>query len=141
MQRLEEPAAQTIAARLDLLKKERPAIGSKGLFGIYAGLVRAERDYPDGILEALEEAPKAMTWDEAVNWAESTDGRLPTRREQAILFGNVPELFKKEWYWSCEQHASAADYAWVQYFDAGAQTTVPKSDECRARAVRRLLIK
>ena len=62
-QRLEEPAAQTIAARLDLLKKERPAIGSKGLFGIYAGLVRAERDYPDGILEALEEAPKAMRAD------------------------------------------------------------------------------
>lgn len=41
-----------------------------------------------------------MNWEDAKKWAESVGGRLPTRREAALLFGNVPELFKEESYWT-----------------------------------------
>ena len=54
-------AAGPVAVRLAHLKDNRPAIGSKGIYGIYAGNVRARGDEPDGILEVLDEAPAAMS--------------------------------------------------------------------------------
>jgi hypothetical protein len=83
------------AARLGQLAAERPNIGDKGLYGIYAGNARGYNGEPDGVLEVLDEAPNAMTWPEAMKWAESTGGRLPTRREQALLFANVPSSSRK----------------------------------------------
>jgi hypothetical protein len=128
------------AERLAHLKTSRPNIGSKGLYGIYAGNVRAAGNEPDGILEVLGEAPGKMTWSDAIKWAELIGGRLPTRAEQAVLFGNVPELFQKEWYWSGEQYAGADAWAWYQFFDNGGQYYGGKDYELRARAVRRLAI-
>ena len=126
--------------RLADLRKNRPDIGERGLHGIYAGNARGYDGEPDGILEVLDEAPKAMAWDNAKKWAESIGGRLPTRKEQALLFANVPELFKEEAYWSCEQCAGAAGFAWCQYFGYGTQGLYDKDGELRARAVRRLPI-
>jgi len=134
-----EPAG-SIAERLAYLKTNRPNIGSKSLYGIYAGNVRARGDEPDGILEALDEAPTAMTWSDAMKWAESTGGRLPTRAEQSVLYGNVPELFQKEAYWSCEQYAGDDASAWCQSFGYGTQVNYGKASKLRARAVRRLPI-
>jgi hypothetical protein len=57
-----------------------------------------------------------------------------------VLYGNVPELFKKSWYWSSTQPAAHAGYAWSQYFGLGNQLSRHKSSELRARAVRRLVI-
>ena len=82
-----------------------------------------------------------LTWPEALAWAESVGGRLPTRREQAILFGNVPQLFENAWYWSSEQYAGSAEYAWRQFFSNGGQVDDPKASRCRARAVRRVPIR
>ena len=65
---------------------------------------------------------------------------MPFRAEQALQFANVPELFEKEWYWSCEQLAAAPVYAWLQHFGYGFQLNYHKSLVCRARAVRRLII-
>jgi hypothetical protein len=48
--------------------------------------------------------------------------------------------FDEDWYWSSTQHAGLPDYAWVQYFDNGNQYCSRKSDQYRARAVRRLVI-
>jgi hypothetical protein len=44
------------------------------------------------------------------------------------------------WYWSSTQDAGSEAYAWCQYFDDGGQYYGHKSDEYRARAVRRLKI-
>jgi hypothetical protein len=51
----------------------------------------------------------------------------------------VPELFQKEWYWSCEQHADDSDYAWYQFFGYGNQNNWHKGSNNRARAVRRVV--
>lgn len=135
--RLAEAPQATLRERLAYLKTNRPNIGSKGMYGIYAGNVRAKSDEHDGILEALDEAPETMTWADAMKWAESTGGRLPTRAEQAVLYGNVPELFQKEAYWSCEQSAGGDACAWCQRFGNGNQNLSYKDDKLRARAVRR----
>ena len=84
-----------------------------------------------------------VTWQAALSWAESNGGVLPTRSEQAMLyavFGFSDHHFKKDWYWSCEQHASYSAYAWYQNFNNGNQNNNNTNYKLRARAVRRSAI-
>lgn len=128
------------AARFEELKAERPTVGCKGVHGIYAGIARADEHGGDHIIEVLDTAMEPATWQDAMDWAASIGGTLPTRKEQALLFANVPELFEKEAYWSCETHAGDAGYAWSQSFGYGGQYGYHKSSSVRARPVRRLNI-
>lgn len=121
-----------------------PRIGAEWAGGVYAGLVRGMDGAPDYHLIAGPEHDSAIDWNAAMKWAPTVkvtqyaDYTLPYRREQAILFGNVPDLFKKEVYWSCEELESGSDYAWVQHFDDGGQFLWRKDVNRRARAVRRI---
>ena len=114
------------------------AIGERGLYGIYAGNARGYDGELDAVIEVLDEAQERMSWADAINWAEASGGRLPTRKEQALLFANVPELFKAEAYWSCEQYADGPGWAWFQGFTSGTQYFEHEDNKLRARAVRRL---
>ncbi|HET9680182.1 MAG TPA: DUF1566 domain-containing protein [Gammaproteobacteria bacterium] len=67
-----------------------------------------------------------------------SDLYLPARRENALLYTNLPELFEKCWHWSSTQYS--AYYAWVQDFYDGFQGNRRKDDECRVRAVRMIPI-
>jgi hypothetical protein len=124
-----------------------PAIGQHwpGQGGIYAGLVRGRDGQPDYHL-IVGPAIAQTEWEDAKAQAIEleieghADFTLPFRAEQSVLFANVPELFEKDWYWSCEEHASNPDYAWMQSFYDGDQYNFHKSDEVRACAVRRLKI-
>ncbi|UGQ45096.1 DUF1566 domain-containing protein [Massilia endophytica] len=117
-----------------------PKIGSAFDGGTYAGLIRGVGDQPDQHLVLLADEADSINWNAALEFAAAAGGELPTRREQALLFANLPEHFKRDWYWSCEQHAGYADYAWYQGFGNGYQSTGHKSAAGRARAVRRLPI-
>jgi len=125
-----------------------PAIASPwpGQAGIYAGLVRGDKGEPDYHLIVAKGGCGELTWEDAGGYAAAidVDGHrdftLPKRKEQAVLFGNVPELFEKEWYWSSEQFAGDDASAWCQSFDYGTQTTSLKYYQLRARAVRRLIL-
>jgi hypothetical protein len=75
-----------------------------------------------------------------MEWAKSIGGDLPTRIEQAMLWANHRDQLKKDWYWSNETHHSASGYAWFQSFSYGHQILNHKTNELRARAVRRLPI-
>lgn len=113
--------------------------------GIYCGLVRGDNGAPDYHLVVAEAALEAKPWKDAMAWAKSltvgrySDFTLPKRKEQSVLFGNVPELFEKEWYWSCEEHSNNAS-AWCQNFFYGYQSSDHKDNSNRARAVRRVPI-
>ncbi len=108
---------------------------------IYSGLILGKDGEPDYHLVLLPAIPeKKLNWSDALAWAKSVGGDLPTRSEQALLFANSKEHFEGAWYWSNTQHAGNSDYAWVQNFDNGYQNDDHKSYEYRARAVRRLLI-
>jgi hypothetical protein len=111
--------------------------------GIYAGIVRGDSGQPDYHLVVATEDFGECKWQAAMDRAKGILGgeyTLPKRKEQAVLFGNVPELFEKAWYWSCEQLESNADYAWCQGFVYGYQLSTRKGGKLRARAVRRLTI-
>jgi hypothetical protein len=75
---------------------------------------------------------------DAKAWAASIGGELPTRREQSLLFANLPEQFERNWYWSGEENGSG--WAWFQHFYYGYQGSNRQLNKLRARAVRRLPI-
>lgn len=77
------------------------------------------------------------THEAQIKWAKNHDGDLPNRIEQAMLWANHRDQFKKDWYWSNEIHHSESDWAWSQHFDYGDQGPSYRSLKLRARAVRR----
>lgn len=81
------------------------------------------------------------THEAALEWAYyGLKADLPNRIEQAMLWAHHKDLFQKDWYWSNETHHADQAYAWIQSFRYGGQFYDCKSSECRARAVRRLIL-
>lgn len=80
----------------------------------------------------------------AAQWAASlsinghSDLYLPSRGEIRVAWVNVPELFEDGYYWTSTQ--CSADDAFFQDFSGGGQSTLDKSYELAARAVRRVLV-
>jgi len=79
-------------------------------------------------------------WKDQMEWAKRIGGDLPSRIEQAMLWANHRNQFKKDWYWSNETHHTESGWAWCQGFHHGCQDDLHDSYELRARAVRRLII-
>lgn len=80
-------------------------------------------------------------WQEAMDWAKEKGGDLPNRVEQALLFNQNKDLFEEDWYWSNTTVKHDAEWAWYQNFLNGYQTSILKHGyDCRARAVRRIVI-
>jgi len=133
---------------INLARIVAPQIGQvwEGQGGVYAGIARGRDLAPDYYLIVGPEFDGQTDWAAAGKWSAGliidghADLALPFRKEQSLCFANVPELFKQEYYWSCEQLASPSDYAWVQGFDFGDQFNWGKGNHVRARAVRRLII-
>lgn len=121
------------------ISKDLPRLGTALRGGIFAGITRGQ-DGNDILLIAGPEIV-ACTWTEAKAKAAEfkvdgfNDFRLPFRREQSLQFSTVPELFKSEWYWSCEE-APSPGYAFVQSFVDGYQSYGRKDGQRRARAIR-----
>lgn len=105
----------------------------------YAGIVM-ENGRPSHHMVLLPEKPTGrLEWKEAMAWAESVGGVLPSRFEAALLYANLRDEFDQSAYhWTATQCSD--DYAWVQYFSNGTQTCYDKDGSFLARAVRRLTI-
>jgi hypothetical protein len=104
---------------------------------IYAGTIIN----PDGTgnhIMLLDDDKEDINWKDALEWAQSLGGDLPTRVEQALLFDQHKDKFDERAYWSNTQHASHSGYAWCQRFNNGYQSHWGKVNELRARAVRRI---
>lgn len=71
------------------------------------------------------------------------DWYLPSRLELFVAWLGLrgTEQFESAWYWTSTQYAGDDECAWFQYFRNGDQDTSLKDYECRARAVRRVLIR
>ena len=105
---------------------------------VYAGLLLGKNGEPDQHIFLLPGEIQEVNFDEAMKFADDAGGRLPTRREQALLFANLPEEFTPRWYWSGEKRGSGS--AWNQIFDYGSQDWDDTLYECRARAVRSIAL-
>ncbi|QEZ48525.1 DUF1566 domain-containing protein [Cupriavidus oxalaticus] len=104
---------------------------------VYAGYLLGKDGEP-GHHMILLPGEVSMPWEKAMEWAASIGGDLPTRREQSLLYANVSENFKRDWYWSNTQYAGYSGYAWRQDFYDGGQDFYREGNEFRARAVRRI---
>jgi hypothetical protein len=82
------------------------------------------------------EAPRPMSWQEAIDWCKSMgDGwRLPTIGELRIAWEQNVEGFASSSYWSSSEGNS--NNAWSQYFGSGYQYDGNKDDDVRVRACR-----
>ncbi len=78
-----------------------------------------------------------LNWQDAMDWATSAGGCLPTRQEQALLYANCKPHLQPVWHWSCESHEEDASSAWTCYFGGGSQYGNRKSCGGSAVAVRR----
>lgn len=117
-----------------------PRIHSTYAGGIVMGVMAGQSGAPDYLLIDLGEEPeKDVTWEEANAWAASVGGDLPTRREQAVMFGNRADgQYRVRWYWSGEQRANEPAWAWGQHFSDGFQSSSRKDNPTLARAVLRV---
>lgn len=107
---------------------------------VYAGL---SRDPDTGAWHHLILLPattdKDLTWKEAIDWAKSVGGELPTRMDSALLYANARgQIDDSYWHWTATPSGGDERYAWVQYFLDGNQLNDRKDVRYRARAVRRV---
>ncbi len=86
------------------------------------------------LLKSENEHP-AAEWAAGVIIEGHNDFYLMARRENSVAYGNCPELFDNEWYWSSTQYS--AHNAWYQLFGDGYQVIISKDIKLAARAVRR----
>ena len=107
---------------------------------VYAGLVLGQNGGRDYHLFLLPAKTEALTWDKAIEWAESVGGSLPTLQDQAILYGNLKHEFEPRRYWSCQLYENNHDYVMMHNFEYGRQDGYHKSGEYRARVVRRVYL-
>lgn len=107
---------------------------------VYAGLILGQNGEADYHLILLPGEAESVTWAKAKTFVKKAGGALPDRRELRLLWVNAKQEFQPNWYWSSEEHASSADYAWMQDFGNGGQSHGHKDYTYRARAVRRLPI-
>ena len=103
----------------------------------YAGVILDEDGDAEHHLVLMAQRPTGdLTWQAAMDWAESVGGSLPSRQEQALLYANCKPHLECTWHWSSESHTDAS-YAWYCHFFTGDQSYLRKSCEGSAVAVRR----
>ena len=111
-----------------------PALKQPLEAGIFAGVITL----PDGrhyaVVLLADKPAKRLAWKDAMDWAESVGGHLPTRPIAAMLFANAKDQFEEAWHWTSESWDGSC--AWYQNFVTGGQGNGHESYEGRARAVR-----
>jgi hypothetical protein len=107
---------------------------------IYAGLSRDPDTGAWHHLVLLPDLPdKDLAWQEAIDWAKSVGGELPTRWESALLYANARDhIDDSYWHWISTPFAGDERYAWSQLFGYGNQGYDHKDYAGLARAVRRV---
>lgn len=107
---------------------------------LYAGLVLDE-DRPTHHVILLPQKPETpLNWHDAMAWAKSVGGDLPTRQEQALLYANLAYALRNDWYWSSSPISLDPGHAWIQFFDIGTQNHSLMKWISPACAVRRQII-
>lgn len=88
------------------------------------------------LVASVNEHP-AAEWAAGLSIGGHHDWYLAARRESALCYANVPELFDKVYHWTSTQFSPY--YAWIQTFFNGSQYYDAKNFDFRVRAVRRVL--
>ena len=107
-------------------KEETAATSERDGLANTRALIASDNDHP------------AARWASNLELYGHRDWYLPARRELALCYATVPELFQKSgYYWSSSQFS--ANGAWARCFAYGYQLVDRKVHALRARAVRRFI--
>lgn len=133
IQQLQQQPSPTTTLRL-------PAVEIELLPGErYAGAALDHEGFVTHHIILMPQRPdERLAWPDAMTWAQSVGGELPTRQEQSLLFANCKSHIEADWYWSREAHEDDGDYAWYCNFSYGTQHFSHQRRKCAAVAVRRL---
>lgn len=104
----------------------------------YAGVVLDADGRVQHHLVLLASQGENLTHPQAIKWAASVGGQLPTRQEQALLYANCKPHLHPRWHWSSETYEADASCAWGCDFISGYQLYGHESWQACAVAVRRL---
>ena len=105
----------------------------------YADAVLNEHgDHQFHLVLMAQRPGKKLAWQDAMNWAKSVGGSLPTRQEQALLFANCKPHIEGVYHWSGQTHEDDASSAWGCDFNVGSQYPLREGYELAAVAVRRV---
>jgi len=111
-----------------------PALRAPFAGGIFAGITT--KDGTHYAVALLPDQGSHLDWPAATKWAEALGATLPTRPVAAMLFANLKHQLRPRWHWTSEQHEDDASCAWLCYFGRGDQSSIRKSYEGSAVAVR-----
>lgn len=134
-------AVSTIAAIAAIAFSQLPALGAEFEGGTFRGITTLKDGTHAAVILLPDKAPD-MSWVDAVKWAESVGGKLPTRPIAALLYANAKDQFERSWHWLNETLDADTDdksdevYAWICGFDDGYQYSTRKRYKFSARAVR-----
>lgn len=104
----------------------------------YAGVVLDADGRVQHHLVLLASQGENLTHPQAIKWAASVGGQLPTQQEQALLYANCKPHLRPRWHWSSETYEADASCAWGCDFISGYQLYGHESWQACAVAVRRL---
>lgn len=119
-----------------------PAIGAALAAGTFAGITTLK----DGTHAAIVLLPSQATATraEAISWAESQGGQLPTRAEAAQLYAHAKQEFTPRVYWTADNLAddieNAPGHAWGFGMDGGGLNYHDPSAQLAACAVQLLAV-
>lgn len=110
-----------------------PAIGKPLDGGHFVGITTQAKGQHCAVV-LLPEQGSDLTHAKAKAWAKQLGGELPTRPVAAMLFANVKKLLRAGRHWTAD--TDSPSYAWNCGFNYGLQTSLHKSCEGSAVAVR-----
>ncbi|MFA6067161.1 MAG: hypothetical protein WC810_01130 [Janthinobacterium sp.] len=107
----------------------------------YGGLVIKPDGMPEHHLIVLgDDTSSALTWWNALNWADERGGELPTMKEMSLVFAHSYEQRADVVYWSADKDPEDADYVRCLNMMTGRQLHAPAAVSVMAFAVRRVAI-
>ena len=86
----------------------------------------------------VDESPRKRTWEEAVDYCDFKNGRLPTAKELKSAYGSkIKDAFKKDYYWSYTEYSGDFEHAMYVNFDDGSSHHSPKTFKMQVRCVKK----
>lgn len=102
--------------------------------GTFCGVITMPDGQHCAVVLLADRPAKRLPWAQAVEWAASVGGRLPSRPIAALLYSLAKELVAPDWYWTNEPEDD--EYAWYCCFDCGGQHDYHQTGRGAAVAVR-----
>jgi len=86
----------------------------------------------------IDESPRKRTWEEAIDYCDFKEARLPTIAELKNAYsGPIKDAFKRDYYWSSSEYTNDFDKAFYLNFHDGFSFYSPKTFKMHVRCIKK----